>query len=212
MRIAQRKGGFTMEITEECPWNQDTAQQLAHNEVAKFEAVWSRVMDGKPNPIVSARVKAKERPAPKQEEKYPCFGEESAQDFLKQAVKSCLEALEDFRKLEKQLPQKLKPAVQTLTTARKKQLNQLDTAYFLLTGQQASPPMTLEQSAPVPADQRLRHRFRQAQQWQGLFQKQAFTTEDACLTTLFLNLEMAMKEELTRLHSLVEAVFWMKQA
>ncbi len=198
-----------MEISKECPWNQDTATQLAQNEVAKFEAVWSRVMAGKPNPIVSAREKCV--PSPKPEAQYPCFGEASAQDFLLQAVKACLEALEDFQKLEKQLPQKLKPAVLTLSTARKKQLNQLDTAYFLLTGQQASPPMTLAQSAPVPADQRLRHRFRQAQQWQSLFQKQAFTTEDACLTTLFLNLELAMKEELTRLHSLVEAVFWMKQ-
>lgn len=149
-----------------------------------------------------------------QEDTILCFGEKSGKNLLAQGILATLEAMEEYKKLEKQLPQKLKPQVQELCGKRKKQLNQLETAYFLLVGEDflLNHPDTLEyiHQKPVPADQRLRRRFREAQIWQGIYQKGAYTSQDSYLTTLFLDLELGMKEETREVHRLVEALFWMK--
>ncbi len=179
---------------------------------AVFEAVWGRVMAGKPNPIAVGRgdVPAKVAPSAVKENPLPCLDAEEEREFLEKALLSTLETLEEFGKLEKQLPQKLKPALAPLYSARKKEFNQLETAYFLLMGENTPYPSTLDYAVPVPADKRLRHCFRQAQRWQGEFQKSALRTGDSCLTSLYLMLETAMKEEVLGLHALVEGLFWLK--
>lgn len=197
-------------------------EELQCQDPKVFEAVWARVMEGKPNPIALKQTRPIQTPAIPQEtgnqskdllyrsppETVPCLGLESQAPFLLEALCACYLALEAFGKLEKQLPQKLKPALIPLVSARKKQFNQLETAYFLLTGENASIPASLTLPAPVPADARLRHCFRQAQLWQGYYQKSAFQVEDPCLTSLYLMLESAMKEEVKEIHALVEGVFW----
>lgn len=187
---------------------------------AVFQAVWARVMEGKPNPIALKPIQTPAIPQQtanqskdllyRQAETLPCLGAEDQASFLSSALFASLQTLEEFRKLEKQLPQKLKPALLPLVSARKKQFNQLETAYFLLMGENTPYPSTLDCPAPVPADQRLRHCFRQAQIWQGLYQKSAFQTQDSCLTSLYLLLESAMKEEVHSLHQLVEGLFWLR--
>lgn len=196
-------------------------QPLVCQDQEKFEAVWARVMEGKPNPIIVKKTKETTctgtitpESSIKKEEKILCFGEQSAQTLLAQGISAQVKALEDMKKLEKQLPQSLKPQVVCLITQRKKQLNQLETAYFLLVGEdyRINHPETLEyiHPKPVPADLRLRHLFREAQVWQAIYQKAAFSSFDSCLTTLFLQLESALKEEVISLHTLVEAVFWLR--
>ncbi len=170
---------------KEEPW------ALACPDQATFEKVWGRVMAGKPNPIVVG--KACEKPTiPQEAEGLPCFGQESEGAFLTQAIESNAAALEDYEKLDRQLPQKLKPTLQPLVQARKKAENQLTSAYFLLTGTEFHPVQSLEYPIPVPADQRLRHRFQEAQRWQGRYQKQAVYTQDTCLTSLYCLLEQGM--------------------
>lgn len=172
-----------------------------------FQSVWSRVMGGNSSPIALRSTPDLPPVAPATSQLF-CFGQEGGKSVLEEGMWSCADALEDFRKLEKQLPQKLKSSLLPLVQSRKKGYNQLETAYFLMVGENYT--ITLEESPPVPADQRLRHRFQQGQQWQQRYQEAAFRSQDSCLTTLFLQLEQVMKEEVSGLHQLVQAVFWLK--
>lgn len=174
-----------------------------------FQAVWARVMEGKPNPIVPRHPPSTTRGcAVPPDHPVFCFGDTEQGNFLQQACQANQDSQEEYRKLEKQVPQRLKPQVSALLQGRKRQKSQLETAYFLLTGQVVA--LSPVEYAPMPADQRLRQRFRQAQQWQVAFQKQAHVTGDSCFTSLYLLLETGMKEEVLALHDLVEAVFWLR--
>lgn len=187
-------------------------EELICPDQATFASVWARVMEGKPNPIVVGASPQKQPPkAPSGEKpKAFCFADPKEEPLLQEALLASGTAVEDFRKLEKQLPQSLKPLVHGLITRRKKEFNQIETALFLLTGEKTPLPHTTEIPIPVAADRRLRQRFLLAQEWQRRYQKAAFQTEDSCLTTLFLQLESALKEEVKTLHTLVEEVFWLK--
>lgn len=174
-----------------------------------FQSVWERVMKDKPNPIVIGSAPKKPVPTPVPTQVPPlCFGELQQADILEKALVATVDSLEDFQKLEKQLPHRCKSALHPLIQQCKKRKNQLDTAYFLLKGEYYT--NYHPQTTPVPADQRLRHRFIQGQKWQVIYQKTAFACEDSCLTSLFLLLELAMKEEVLALHSLIETVIWLK--
>lgn len=189
-------------------------QPLLCQDEVKFQEVWTRVMHGNPNPISIGRPKENPPQNQTQKEKILCFGDTSAKILLQESLQNNSIALEDYEKLTRQLPQKLRPQIQEIEKQRKIQQNQVETAYFLLTGidylQSAPNSLSYTHPQPIPADKRLRQRFREAQIWQGLYQKAAFSTQDSCLTTLFLQLEQAMKEETTLIHHLVESLFWMK--
>lgn len=144
----------------------------------------------------------------------PCFGDKSQKKMLEQAIFATLDGIEDYKKLENQLPPPLKGEICSLCHEKKKARNQLETAYFLLTGEDflENTPQTTEyiHPTPVPADKRLRHRFREAQKWQSIYQKLAFQCQDSCFTTLYLGLERATKEEVATLHKVVEEMFSLK--
>lgn len=141
----------------------------------------------------------------------PCFDDKKSQTFLEEAILSTVVAIEDYKKLERQLPLNLKNTLLSLSLQKRKQRNQLETAYFLLTGEDflKNTPNTTEYIHPTPIapQKRLRYRFREAQKWQSLYQKAAFRSEDSCLTSLYLQLESSEKEEVTILHAMVEELF-----
>lgn len=214
---------------------------LSCTDPATFEAVWSRVMQGKTSPItlketattplvtaclpsIPANPTTPDIPTipdiparptfPSEDTILPCFGEFSVKNLLETAILSALDGLEAYKKLERQLPYKLKASLLDSLNQRKKILNQLETAYFLLVGEDflLSHPSTTEfiYSPPVPADQRIRTLFRQTQELQLLFKKSALETEDVCFTTLFLQLDKELKEEISTLHRILESLFWLR--
>lgn len=144
----------------------------------------------------------------------PCFGAISVKSLLETALLTTLEGLDAYKKLERQLPYKLKGTLLESLNQRKKILNQLETAYFLLVGEDflSQNPNTTEfiYSPPIPADQRIRGLFRQTQELQLLFKKSALETEDVCFTTLFLQLDIELKEEISTLHRILESLFWLR--
>lgn len=141
----------------------------------------------------------------------PCFDDKKSQPFLEEAILATMIAMEDYKKLERQVPLTLKNTLVSLSLQKRKQRNQLETAYFLLTGEDflKNTPNTTEYIHPSPTvpQTRLRYRFREAQKWQSLYQKAAFRSEDSCLTSLYLQLESTEKEEVTILHTMVEELF-----
>ncbi|MFI3254855.1 MAG: hypothetical protein R3Y63_11040 [Eubacteriales bacterium] len=175
----------------------------------RFQAVWERVMEGKPNPIMVGTVEKKITP-PMVATKISCFGDMSAKDHLETALSASSLALGDYQKLEKQLPQKLKSALYPLIKEVKREYNQLESAFFLLTGESHPPTGSLLQSPPVAADKRLRERFLAAQVGQSNYQKWAFASQDSCFTTLFLQLEIQKKEEVQALQKLIQEFFWLR--
>ncbi len=177
----------------------------------RFRAVWERVMEGKPNPIMVGTLEKRQTSPPKPAPPtYSCFGDMSAKENLALALGASSMALEEYQKLERQLPQKLKSALYSLLKDSKKEYNQLESAYFLLTGESYPPAKSLVQSPPVPADRRLRQRFLAAQKGQSNYQKWAFSSDDSCFTSLFLQLELQKKEEVTALQKLIQEFFWLR--
>lgn len=199
------------------------SQELTLTDQDAFSSVWNRVMKGRESPIVvgtsvkiaQATPNVTKKISTPSEEKLLCFGEISSQNLLGECILTCSAAVEDYLKLNKQLPQKLKTQSIHLEQQRKQELNQLETAFFLTTGENflKMNPKTLEftPSAPLTPEQRLRLRFQDAQRSQAIYQKAALQSYDSCLTTLFLQLEVAMKEEVAALHALTQEYFWQKQ-
>lgn len=194
----------------------------------QFESVWARVMGNQESAIVVGRASTEGREGmisglvpssvtvtktcEQGETVLPCFGDLSCRGFLEYALSQSALAVERFCQVERQVSGKWKGTVRELVEARKKEMNQLETAYFLLTGLEAPNKSldTLEYHHPVSVSAGLRTCFQEAQKWQGLYQKAAFQTKDHCLTTLFLQLEQERKEEVAQVKQLVEALFWAK--
>lgn len=219
-------------------------QPLCCTDPEAFEQVWSRVMGGRSSQITvksfaceNETTAEQQRPLLPEESMallpriteerpcspmvpeenmptLPCFGEISLKTLLETAILATVDGLEAYKKLERQLPLKLKPILLESLLKRKKVLNQLETSYFLLVGEDflAQYPATTEHlySPPVPADQRLRTLFRKTQELQLLFKQSALETEDVCFTTLFLQVDKELKEEISTLHRLLESLFWLR--
>ncbi len=180
-------------------WEED----IRITEEEKFQRVWERVMEGKPNPIACGRGKESKNTM-------PCYGDISAKDFLASAITACHVALAEYVKLNKQVPKQCKSVVEEMILAVKTEKTQLETAYFLITGEECHAPTTFAQLAPMSWENRIRELFYHGQLWQDKYQKQAFLVEDSCLTSLYLQLEREKRQEVSGLKALMETLFGMK--
>lgn len=187
-------------------------ESTEYDEERVFQQIWERVMEGRPNPIVpkygkktpsSPPLSPKPEPIPPEN----CVPKPSEAEFLVNALLSTQACLLDYEKLEKQLPSSLKQQGTLGLHRCKEQYIQLETAYFLGTGEDSPQQSPKLHSNPLPAHLRLRHLFLQAQQWQSAYQRSAFDSQDSRLTGLYLKLELEKKEEVSALQGLLLELF-----
>ncbi len=184
----------------------------------KFQQVWERVMKGKPNPIVvgssGSASQGQSGTTPSvctaETSDLPCFGVVGESGYVETALGYGRAAVEDYEKLQRQIPRELLGKVQELAVTGKGAVCQLETAYFLLTGDLLP---TANQNAPtaLSPEQRLRKLFRDRQSLQLYYQKTAFLTKDSCVTTLFLQQELALREEVQKIQALLVEFFCWKE-
>lgn len=205
---------------------QDFSQTIAPADPELFAAVWSRVMEGRESPIAlgTAKIQSKpekslplpaKNPVPtlKVTEKILCYGEAVEKGPLSEYISICINSTYEYEKLSTQLPQSLKSTGQALGKQKMEVLSQLETAYFLCFSENIQDiPRNTAQSGPKSLEQRLRALFRQAQIDQTAYQKSALSSQDSCLTTLFLQLELTAREEVSALQALTLEHFRLKQS
>lgn len=186
----------------------------------KFQQVWDRVMEGKPSPIVVGPDCNPSPPAPTaktqstppcvpEEPTLPCFGIPSESTYVETALAYGKQCLEDYQKLQRQVPKELSQQLRPLCLKAKEAVCRLETAYFLLTGE-AFASTTTPSTQPLSPEQRLRKLFQDCQRLQLYYQKTAFLTKDSCLTTLFLQQELSLREEIQQIQWLLGDLFCWK--